>query len=609
MKSERLPGRLPLPASRGYVELAEVSLVEDDRRLLVDVSVALETGSTNYVLGPSPEERSALLRLLLGVESPTTGVLRIDGSDLRELPLATARDTIALALSDPWLTSGSIADNIAFGHRGLDREQIVRAAKLACVDSFTDEWELGIDTVVSEEAPELTVGQRRLVALARAVVRQPAVLLIDEPTRGLDAQEETIAIKALRRVARGRTTLVAAHRLHYAGRPDRLLRLERGRLVEDPAAPPDAPVAPDAGWPGHRASRRLDASQPVGALTDDPDSTERTGTGPIVDGFQTVRLLERSSYSETWLAWDESDSNRVQLKLARRRNPVTYAALEELSQEYRTAESLRHPGLPRPITADFGGPNPHAVYEYVNGHTLAALIDFHGPNLPPELVLRVGYELARILSYIHQRGYTHLDLRPEIVMLTPFGTLITDLKMVRPKGAETKRIYRQDQFGVVAAEQLRGRPAAESMDLFALGAVLYQASNGLLAADWPGTLNSHRRLTSASGSRPALPHSTAGTGTGHGRDRAAAAEEAGGPATDRARATTDASLAAQATLDDIIERLTTSDPAQRPRAEEALSLLQTRVPPAPVANPALGPGDEPRPGRPQLNVVSGPANR
>ncbi|MEL7158779.1 MAG: ATP-binding cassette domain-containing protein, partial [Actinomycetota bacterium] len=568
MKTEKFPGRLPLPVSRGHFELADVSLDDDDRSLLVDVSVMLKAGSITYVLGPSSEERSALLRLLLGVEALSSGVVRLDGADLEDLPLAEARERIALALSEPWLTDGTIADNIAFGQRAVDREQIVRAAKLACVDSFCADWDLGLDTVVTEEAPELTVGQRRLVALARAVVRQPSVLLIEEPTLGLDAQEETLAIKALQRVAKGRTTVVAAHRLHYARRPDRLLRLERGHLVEEPAAPSEALVAPSTGWSGDRDSRRLDTHQPVGALSDGAHSAT-PHSGPEIEGFQPVRLLERSSYTETWLAWHEADSKRVQLKVARRTTPVTYAALEELSREFRTAESLRHPGLARPIAANFGAANPYAVYEYIDGQTLAELIEFQGRDLPPGVVLRIGYELARTLTYIHQRGYAHLDLRPEIVMVSPHGAIITDLKMVQPKGTETKRIYRQDQYGVVAAEQLRGRPAAASMDLFALGAVLYQAANGLLATDWPGTLNSHRHLVAVD-DPPALPATTE-------PDPARAEPATGGAeviAIDRARTGEGSTAAARAALEQIIERLTASDPAARPKADEALSLLR-----------------------------------
>ncbi|MEM8922899.1 MAG: ATP-binding cassette domain-containing protein [Actinomycetota bacterium] len=548
MTTENLPGRHPLPVPRGSFELADVNLVEDGRRLLTDLSVDVEAGSITYVLGGSSDERSALLRLLLGVEEPTSGSIRLDGVDLSELPLAESRGSITIALSDPWLTAGTIADNIAFGHTGVDRTQIMQAAKLACVDSFVTSLDLGLDAIVTEEAPELTVGQRRLVALARAVVRQPAVLLIEEPTRDLDPEEETLAIKALQRVARGRTTIVAARRLHYARRPNRLLRLERGRVVEDPAAPPDAPHAPSADWSDDRASRRLDPDQSAGALN---------LTQPTVEGYDLVRLLERSSYTETWLAWHSDSSKRVQLKLARR-SPVTYAALEELSREYRTAESLRHPGLARPIRADFGRAAPFAVYEYVEGRTLAELIEAHGNELAPDLVLRVGYELARTLTYIHQRGYVHLDLRPEIAVVGAQGTIITDLKMVQSKGSKSKRIYRQDQYGVMAAEQLRGAAAATSMDLFTLGAVLYQAANGVLASRWAGTLDSHRKLC---GPRRALAADQRAMALAPGDD-------------------------AQTALNAIIDRLTAPDPDDRPTAEETLSLLRLQLHPAPNGRPA-----------------------
>ncbi len=569
MTTDAGSGRRPHTVPQGRIELAAVTLVDGDRPILADVSLDLEAGSTTHVLGCSPDEQSALLRLLLGDERPSDGSVRIDGTDPAELPLATAREQVAIVLSDPWLTAGTIADNIAFGHRGVPRDQISQAARLANVDTFAAGMSDGLDTRVSEQAPELTVGQRRLVALARAVVRQPAVLLIQEPTKGLDAQEETLVIKALQRASDGRTTVVAAERLHYARRPDRQLRLVRGRLVGDPAAPHDRSIAPATDRVRRRAPRRHDVTRSVGgALPYTPLTRPPGPPGPpgCLDDFEPVRLVERSSYTETWEAWTDDEGHaeprRVLLKTPRR-TPVTQAAREELDREYTVARSLRHPGLARPEWAAPRAPLPHTVYGHTTGNTLAELIHLQGRTLSRSLLLRVGYEVARTLSYIHCRGYVHLDLRPEIIVVGRHGAVITDLKMTRPAGTPSRRIYRRGQFGVLPTEQLRGAVADPSMDAYALGVVLYQAVTGTVVD------------TSDRGFRPPEPiDPSVGLGP-------APIE---GPSTSPLRS---ALIRADGLLTELIERLTAENPDWRPTTEEVMATLRPEMQALRQTRPAL----------------------
>lgn len=537
----------PQPLSRGHLEIVNVGFIENKHVVLDDLSFELEPGSTGYLVSSTPEERSALLTLLLGLQAPSKGTIRLDGIPLLELPPTDRRRAVTVALADPWLVAGTIAENIAFGLTALDREQIERAAKLACVDVFTANLEHGLDSVVSEEAPELSAGQRRLVGLARAVVRQPAVLLVEEPTRDLDAQAETLAIRAVQRVSEGRTTLVAAPRRHLVRHADRIVRLEGGRLAATSRDPHTS--APDTDWARSRDFRRLDSAQSVLAIEAGHE---------LVVGFRAIGLVDRSPHTETWLAWDTSETQMVNVKLPRRL-PTTYVALEELTREYRNSELLSHPGLARPLSAEFGQSRPYAVYEHLESRTLADLIGTRIDIPDAELVLRIGYELARTLTSIHQRGFAHLDLRPEIVVVSPQGTIITDLKMALRLGDEQVRFYRRDQFGVLAAEQLRGGPAAASMDMFALGALLYQTANGVLATDSSSSFGAERHSV---GSRPPRRRP-------NGRHQLLGAADRGGDLS--------------AAVASIIELLTASNPSQRPTAEETIALIRPYLLPIPVA--------------------------
>ena len=526
---------------RGHLEVAGVGWSDGDDDVLVDLSFELPAGSTAYLSTTTRPERSALLSVLLGVSRPTQGSITLDGRDLGDLPLAERRADVTIALNDPWVVEGTIASNISFGW-DVSRQEIEMAAKLACVDAFAD-----LDACVANDGPELTVGQRRLIGLARAVVRHPAVVLVEEPTTGLDARTETLVIRALQRVSEGRTTVIATPRRHLIRPDDREIRIERGRLVATrlEAVPDPEPVEEPVAAP---------------AATQGTESLWAITTGDeVAPGFRAVSLRERSPHTETWLAWDTQGARSVEVKIPRRK-PTTHVATDELAREYRTADLLRHPGLAKPLSADFDRARPYAVYEHLEGRTLADVIGTHIDLPDPALVLRIGYDLARTLGYLHQRGYAHLDLRPEIVTTCPEGTIITDLKMAVPLGHEQVRFYRQDQYGVLAAEQLRGAPASAAMDMFALGSLLFQATHGVLATDTSQAFGQDRHKID---SRPPRrrPHGPL-------------------PLADPGRQSSDTGRA----VEELIERLTASDPDGRPNAVETVALIRPHLL-APGANP------------------------
>lgn len=526
-----------------------VGLVEDGRTILDDLSFELAACSTNCLVGSTTEIRSTLFTLILGLETPARGTVHLDGIGVEEMSLPDRRSAVTLAVTDPWLVPGTIAENIAFGYPTVSRDRVEEAASLACLDSFTDELARGLDTALTEEGPELTPAQRRLVGLARAVVRQPALILIDQPATHLDDESESVIDRAVQQVSKGRTTLVAAHRPQLVKRADRILRVRDGRLVESDTR--GSTSAPNTDWVNDRAIRRLDSTQSVLAIQIGDE---------FVPGHQAINLMERSAHTETWLAWDRGAGRSVQVKLPRR-SPATFVALEELTREFRTGELLSHPGLGRPLYAQFALARPYSVYEHLQGPTLADLIRGADDRPDPALVLRVGHELCRTLSYIHQRGFAHLDLRPEIVVVSPQGTVVTDLKMALRLGDEQVRFYRRDQYGVLAAEQLRGGPAAASMDIFALGALLYQAANGVLATNANSNFGARRASIESRPPRRRPPGHLPGHVRG-GQDLTVVVAS-------------------------IVEQLTASDPKLRPTAEEAIALIRPHLMPSPASPGAI----------------------
>jgi ATP-binding cassette, subfamily B, bacterial len=196
----------------------------------LDLEVAV--GERVCVVGPSGAGKSTLLSLLLRFYDPDAGAVELDGTDLRRLEPDSLRRQIALVPQDPWMLDGTVADNLAFGRPGATTQELAAAASLAGLGEIVDRLADGWETQVGEGGVRLSGGQRRRVALARAILRDAAVLLLDEPTSGLDAAAERAVLDALDRAAEGRTVLAVSHRLRLAARADRVVVLDGGRVVE-----------------------------------------------------------------------------------------------------------------------------------------------------------------------------------------------------------------------------------------------------------------------------------------------------------------------------------------------------------------------------------------
>ena len=197
----------------------------------LDLEVA--SGEVVALVGPSGAGKTTLVSLLPRFWDVTRGRVRLDGHDVRDLRLADLRAAIGIVPQEPALFSGTIRDNIAYARPGASDAEIVDAARAAHAHEFVERLPLGYDTVVGERGVKLSGGQRQRVAIARAILKDPAVLILDEATSNLDTESERLIEDAMGRLLVGRTTLIIAHRLSTVRRADRLVALDRGRIVEE----------------------------------------------------------------------------------------------------------------------------------------------------------------------------------------------------------------------------------------------------------------------------------------------------------------------------------------------------------------------------------------
>ena len=228
-----LPGAVAAPPFRGALEFEGVNFeYEPGRRVLNRVGFRVEPGEHVALVGASGIGKSTLAHLILRLYDPGHGAIRIDGRDIREYRLASLRAQIGVVLQDSLLFAGTIRENIAFGADSPSTERIEAAARLANAHAFIEALPRGYDTMVGERGVTLSGGQRQRIAIARAAVRDAPFLILDEPTTGLDEENERTVLDALGRLARGRTTIWITHDLDLAARADLILYLEGGRVLE-----------------------------------------------------------------------------------------------------------------------------------------------------------------------------------------------------------------------------------------------------------------------------------------------------------------------------------------------------------------------------------------
>ncbi len=223
-----------LSASRGVVAFDRVSFryPGETRCALDDVSLAVGPGETLALVGASGAGKSTIVRLLLRFHDPARGRIAVDGQDLRDLDLASLRGNMAVVLQESLVVPGTIRDNIVYGRPEASDEEIVLAAIAADAHGFISALPQGYDTPVGQDGARLSGGQRQRIAIARAMVRDAPILILDEPTTGLDAASSERVMEPLRRLMAGRTTIVISHNLLTVREATEIVVLDGGRIVE-----------------------------------------------------------------------------------------------------------------------------------------------------------------------------------------------------------------------------------------------------------------------------------------------------------------------------------------------------------------------------------------
>lgn len=226
------PDAKPVSGLKKSIRLEEVSFRYKDHDVLKNISFELEKGKTIALVGESGSGKSTIADLIPRFYDVTGGSITIDGTDIREFKLDDLHRMVGIVSQESILFNDTVRNNIAFGNADIPLEKVIQAAKIAHAHDFIEQLENGYDTVIGERGSKLSGGQRQRLSIARAVLKNPAILILDEATSALDTESERIVQEALEELMRDRTSLVIAHRLSTIQKADEILVLSKGEIVE-----------------------------------------------------------------------------------------------------------------------------------------------------------------------------------------------------------------------------------------------------------------------------------------------------------------------------------------------------------------------------------------
>ena len=264
-----------LADGKGVVEFENVAFsYTPERPLIRDLSFRVEPGQTVAIVGPTGAGKTTLVNLIMRFYELNGGRILLDGQDISEVTREQLRSRTGMVLQDPWLFAGSIRENIRYGRSTATDDEVLEAAKATYVDRFVRSLPEGYDTVLDEDASNVSAGERQLITIARAFVAQPSILILDEATSAVDTRTEVLLQHAMAALRQGRTSFVIAHRLSTIRDADLILVMEHGDIVEKGTH--DALItAQGAYW-------RLYQSQFEQAATDIDAEDALTGSTPVV---------------------------------------------------------------------------------------------------------------------------------------------------------------------------------------------------------------------------------------------------------------------------------------------------------------------------------------
>ena len=229
-----LPDAKPLPRIEGKVELDDVHFhYRDDQEVIQGISFTVEPGQTIALVGPSGAGKSTLVQLLHRFYDPIKGEIRIDGIPLKSAQQSSYWQQIGIVPQETILFGGTILENIEYAKPGVTKEEVIEAAKAANAHNFIMETPEGYETVVGEKGIRLSAGQRQRIAIARAILKNPRILILDEATSALDNESELLIQEALERLMQGRTSFIIAHRLSTIHNAERIIVMDKGKIIEN----------------------------------------------------------------------------------------------------------------------------------------------------------------------------------------------------------------------------------------------------------------------------------------------------------------------------------------------------------------------------------------
>ena len=231
--TQNRPDAAHLDHFRESIEFRDVHFAYEEREVIRGVSFTVRKGETVALVGPSGGGKSTLSDLIPRFYDPTAGQILIDGRDIREYDLHSLRERMGIVAQDTILFNDSIENNIRLGNETASREEILQAARIANADRFIDETPNGLDTNIGDRGTKLSGGQRQRLSIARAVLKNPEILILDEATSALDTESEKLVQNALDTLLKGRTSIVIAHRLSTIRNADKILVIEQGRITEE----------------------------------------------------------------------------------------------------------------------------------------------------------------------------------------------------------------------------------------------------------------------------------------------------------------------------------------------------------------------------------------
>lgn len=221
-----------LKHAKGEVDFEHVDFGYDENLLIKDMSVHVEPGQTVAIVGPTGAGKTTIINLLMRFYELNGGAIKIDGLDISQMSREDLRTTFGMVLQETWLFNGTIKDNIGYGNKNATDEEIIEAAKVTRADQFIRTLPDGYDTVLNEDASNVSQGQKQLITIARAVLADPSIMILDEATSSVDTRTELLIQQAMNRLMKGRTSFVIAHRLSTIQGADLILVMDQGEVIE-----------------------------------------------------------------------------------------------------------------------------------------------------------------------------------------------------------------------------------------------------------------------------------------------------------------------------------------------------------------------------------------